>query len=396
LLASVKKFNSQGFRPWFGCLWRGTELDKNQTVLRFCWVAFAILFWASFSPAQETFGAEFTFTNPQVRYGQKDPFAVRSPESERHRDMLAQHILRRCQGCWSEEGRNQYGVKTWKILYPDGFYFVIATDPGVVEVQMKPLTVREIERHLVRIQNDLFDSAEDHELVPDDIGAGHIHMGLQSSIGSDVRLFRNLLVDMANHPELSHGLLAPERNGNALSFVDLSTAQQAAFARVISEVDRGQIRDVQTLAQRLNTEVYNVHPEGWSPPAKFRDLTLLRAADPQWQLLERTLEFRGIQSQANAKEFFLLSQLFSGRMAYLRRLQQPLSLQPPEASLLGSPARKLQRFADYVAEAGLDFRSFARTYSFHRTDAMNPHLIGNIVPISARNFFCEKVLTGSH
>ena len=36
---------------------------------------------------------------------------------------------------------DSYGVEVFKFVYPDGFYFVVATDVAAVEVQTRPLKI---------------------------------------------------------------------------------------------------------------------------------------------------------------------------------------------------------------------------------------------------------------
>ena len=116
--------------------------------------------------AEPTFGPEFTFTNREIINGQTDLYAVNSEASEKYRDLLAERVLNLCDGCFEEIILSKYETVVKKIVYPDGFYFTIGTDPKVVEVQTTPLTVREIILHMPRFKNDLFAAASQLGVIP--------------------------------------------------------------------------------------------------------------------------------------------------------------------------------------------------------------------------------------
>ncbi len=147
-----------------------------QTLLRPC--VFAIIFFLHFAALAKdvTFGAEFTFTNDKIIAGARSDSTVHLPEAAQARDQFRDRVLQVCQGCYVVEEKNGYKATVHKIVYPDGWYFIIATDPSVVEVQTKPLTVAEYKKMRERIQTDIFDAAKTVGITP------HAHMGVDTFI----------------------------------------------------------------------------------------------------------------------------------------------------------------------------------------------------------------------
>jgi len=158
--------------------------------------------------AQITFGAEFTFTNNEIIARTQGVGQVINAATTIYRERMASAVRQACQECRFETLVNSYGVDTYKVIYPDGFYFVIATDPSVIEVQTKPATVEEIEKYQGRIQSHIFNAAKSVGLEPhNSTGGGHIHIGLASATQGSFLKTRNVIVDFFNHAEMAAGVL---------------------------------------------------------------------------------------------------------------------------------------------------------------------------------------------
>ena len=306
--------------------------------------------------AQATFGAEFTFTNAAVHGAQTQGNIVNNPESERHRDLLAEATLASCNGCRKIVTRNGYGVISYKIQYPDGFYFVISTDPAVVEVQTKPMTSAEAEKNRSRLERDLFAAAKSVGLAPSErgTGGGHIHIGYLSATKGDLDLMRNILVDFANHPEMANGILNND-HWNSPPVQALPPEKQEALAQIIKDYDAGLIHRIAEFAGRIQNEVYDWHRAGWGPTEKYQAFNITRLADPSWSPEERTFEIRSLRPQMSAAQFIALINLFEGRIEYLKTLKEPVALKIPKAQ---TNREMYTSFSKYVADAGIDFKGF--------------------------------------
>jgi hypothetical protein len=317
--------------------------------------------------AQTTFGAEFTFTNAAINQAQSDGETVNNEESERHQDLMMEQVRRTCDGCRIIIEENKYEVEVYKVIYPDGWYFVIATDPAVVEVQTKPMTLADLKKQEQRIERDIFGAARAAGMAPSrSAGGGHIHFGYLSSTEGDLRLARNIIVDFANHPEMANGVLS-EDTWNSTPISNLPEDRQKAFRQIIADVDSGKIKNIQELATQIQKRVYNWHRADWDPTEKYHALNLTRLANSEWSDAEKTFEIRSLEAQRNHIEFKLLTKLFEGRIEYLKTIKEPIPVTiPKQTGFFGgmSSSQKIDRFAKYVAESGVNFEDFKTNFDF--------------------------------
>ncbi|RYZ69860.1 MAG: hypothetical protein EOP09_06945, partial [Proteobacteria bacterium] len=213
-----------------------------KTYFRFFGILSVFQTFAFAALAAPTFGAEFNFTNFEVRHGQAQASDVNSEVSESYRDAFMLEVMKVCGDCKVVTTENSYGVKTYKIVYPDKWYFVIATDPAVIEVQTKPSTAKQIENRLERIQKHIFDAAKAVGLDPaskvmgTEWAGSHIHVGATSALGEGreaVLALRNFMVDFSNHPELATGVFTNDHS-NAPPIAELPVMQRELFKAVIA------------------------------------------------------------------------------------------------------------------------------------------------------------------
>lgn len=317
--------------------------------------------------AAATFGAEFNFSNEKLKNGQVDPRILNSEAAEAARDAMKAVVLQKCQKCKAEVFVNRNGVKNYRIVYPDGWYFVIATDPFVVEVQTRPSTVQELEHQAKRIQTDIFDSAAEANLLPatqvfsKNWAASHIHVGARSALGQDsnsVKRLRNFLVDFANHSELANGIFTQDKR-NAPALIALPQEQQEKFQKIIEAVDAGQIKTIYALAYRIRNEVYNVTVvENNYPTTKFQALNVNRIAIRDFSGEEQTFEIRSIQGQESAEDFLLQTRLIQARLDFLEKSGSLVEYNP--LPIVSSDLAKTENFYRYVTETGLDFEPYEK------------------------------------
>lgn len=349
-------------------------------------VIVSLLLFSLQSLADATFGAEFTFTNFRILNAQTSGHIVNNVESERHRDLMADRVRQKCKNCKTEIIKNAYGVDTVKVTYSDGFYFIIATDPSVVEIQTKPLRNHEIKKILNRIQTDIFDSAKEVGMAPQArVGGGHIHFGFQSAIEGDLFLMRNLIVDFANNSEIAMGVLSNSIY-NSRPIALLPEGSIEAFKKIIDDVDHKKIRSARVLAERINKEVYNWHPLGWVPTEKYQALNLMRIASKTWDINEKTFEVRSLEAQKSAAEFELLTRLFQGRIDYIKHLNKAIELKIPDTKT--SNLQMFENVSKYVTESGIDYKEFESVMNF---DVMRRAYSEHITP-SAPILLCSKIL----
>jgi len=256
-----------------------------------------------------TYGAEFTFTNQNILRAQRslDGTIVNNTESEAHRDMMGEILKERCKlskQCKIKILKNKYDVEMIRVTYKDGFWFQIATDPAVVEIQAKAATREEYLKYKEILERDIFEVARQVGMEPSEIGVGggHIHIGATSALDKDARLFRNFLVDFVNHPEIATGILANDHY-NAPPVMALNDKQIEEFKKTINRFDNGDIKTIFALAKELQDKVYFETPTGWDPPKKYQAFNVTRIVNNRTPVEEKTIEIRAIRPQQSIDDF---------------------------------------------------------------------------------------------
>lgn len=304
------------------------------------------------------FGPEFTFTNQHLselyhETENPDPQGTNASIAEmkeklRLRILLARQIQKRCLGCTvigleSDEPVSETSVL--RVRYPDGYWFHISADPGVIEIQAKPTTLGELEHIKDRLQKDLFNSAREIGLDPfvHESGGGHINIGF-NFFEQDALLFRNFIVDYANHPELALGIF--ERDIYNAPPISIKKQDRKYFQKVIARFDQGEIKSAKELVFLL------VRTGGLYSTNSAMNLTKIHA--PTITSHSR-VEIRAFRAQSSADEYLLQCRLLAARIAYLKKLTQPIPLQfQDKRSILDM----IKGFQTYVTETGLDWKDF--------------------------------------
>lgn len=320
-----------------------------------------------------TWGAELTLTNQKLiaaDYG-PDRDETKSPENYAAQLDLLAHIRRLClaEKCLIASKTDKYGNEAFTVNFPDGWWFRVTLDPGVIEIQTRETTLTELKNLEGRIQKFIFDAGASVGLQPHEaIGGGHIHIGDESTFGGDDRLFRNFLVDMINHPEAVIGIFG-DRTGiaNAFPFTSLPEILFGKLTALIEKFDAGKIQGRHALVEAINNKVYVAMPFPYPKtlrmePMKNRAVNLMRM-DLRFKdviaTIARTLELRGRRPQKNAKDFIAQVELLDARLHVLKVQSHNLAIEPPK----GVPENKINaddvaRFQRYVGESRLDFKDY--------------------------------------
>lgn len=336
----------------------------KSSVRHFYVASFLVIFFltpASYA-GRGTFGGEITLTSDAMIAAQTAGNVVNNPVSEKARDEMAAIMHERCKTavpkCKVFEGKNKYGATRYRVLYEDNWWFQIETDPSVVEIQTRGATYEELSKLEDRIQRDIFDLGAQVGLRPsENLGGGHIHIGMHSALDGDENLFRNFFVDYANHSELGTGIMSFLGNGNAPTLGELTQSQQERFIKILNAYDSNWLKNYKRFAERIQKEVYYANPRRWNPPEKYQALNVTRMVDPDVDEGERTFELRAFPGQKNAREFLLQIHLLDMRLERLRNMKGRLAYLPTPITL---PADlKAARFYRYVTDAGLRWEDYA-------------------------------------
>jgi hypothetical protein len=308
------------------------------------------------------FGPEWEFTNHEI-YSKSPGAVVDAPMVVRAQLRMVNRIVASCPGCNVKREKNRYGSERFRITFPelDGWWILVDTDPGVVEVQAQPLTLAQFTRYAPEIQSLIFDSAR---YVGLDAGyrknAQHFHMGLEETFGDDGLFFRNFIVDFANHAELASGVLERDFE-NAPPIAALPVQKQEEFGRVIDEFDASGAEGPRKLAAAIYRRVYNVTVDPTSVPAeKYHDVGLARMVETGIAAAERTVEIRANHTMPTVQGFNLVLELMSLRLEYLKKL----SARGKRISFIGARSRapvadELEgAFQQYVVECGGSWERF--------------------------------------
>lgn len=316
-----------------------------------------------------TFGPEFTFGNARLSRSwqaaaKRDEAQtgevveiIRDKGNQAALTQLVAAVQKRCgpplNRCRVVPGTDKYGLTVYRVEYPDGWWFQLTTDPGVIEAQAKPSTLGEMVAHRNDLRFDLFGEAAKHKLFADPTsagGGGHINIGVQSAFGDDVLLFRNFIVDMVNHHELFQGILENDLV-SAPTLVDKGPEALELFRRVIAQFDSGELgHTIRDLAATIEDAVY-------AGEVKYQSISLTSIVDPNVPANLARVELRGVRAQANMEQFFWELRLFDRRLKHLRGLDEPLPVEP-FAPL--TDAQKLRRFNNFLVETGLPVEPYDR------------------------------------
>ncbi len=345
------------------------------------------------APGELLFGPELSFTNERIqevhgRTRQTDsPAAVAAMGRFRQRVLelcVDHHRVCRITAEVDAKGYDTYRIDVSSLRGQDAWWFRLSYDPGVIEVQMQPATLSELQSRQNLIQRLIFDAADLADLRPYMwAGGGHLHLDARQAFGGDVRVFRDFIVDMNNHAALFLFLMRGSPP-NAPAVWMLPEARQRSFLRLLAEVDtRPSDWRVETLADAIKSRVYSETLENWAPSDKYQfiNITRLTQRGPRgFAANERTAEVRGLGPQYSAEQLTLIAEILEARLKWIRRRAargeaplewNPLRLPMSTGYSTQAPPELREAFDEYLRESG--FRSRARFASFVRDKAPEPH-----------------------
>ncbi len=307
------------------------------------------LFSTAIAASPPLFGPEFTFTNEEIieaAYGRDEVITSANSAALEQWFRNVNALCIETGSCTIAESRDKHG-KAYRVTYPDGWWYQVSLDTFVLEVQSKPATVTDFYRMKERIQSDIFEVAKSLNMEPHErIGSGHINVGLDGFDG-DAKLFRNFLVDTANHPELTWGIFG-NHLGNSPPISALPIYSQKAFKKVIRDFD-SKPTSITELARRIEYRVYTSNPYNWSSQY-YQNLSFRSVYEDTPAPLQR-VEIRGYRPQPSAESFLLEISLLEKRLKYLRSKKAPVPLSVPPSHTM-SNSEKRGRFLDYLKEMG--------------------------------------------
>lgn len=300
---------------------------------------------------EDRFGPEFTFTNPTLQAQHGIHIGVLDAQ-----EAFRRHMESACRGggCTVTQDRDRRGVVSYRVTYPDGWYYNISVDQKVVEVTTKPGTRADFREMADRIRGDIFGAAAAVGLLPHpDRGGGHIHIDA-GRFDRNPLLLRNFLVDFYNHPEVAVGILRHRPSGQAIHLAELPEPLRRVFHEIIAEFDAARAAGKGWTAVELARQIHErVHVPHVGREERAHRFAINLGHFIHGEEGQRTLEIRAVRPQADVETFLAALDLLEGR---LDRLESRGDVVPVNRDVRMPdprfPRATLARVARYLADTG--------------------------------------------
>ena len=314
--------------------------------------------------AQVKFGPEWTFTSDAILKQSKSFFRdiffpTNSLSLRKWKNQISQHCEKFQLNCKVDHLESGHGG-SFRVSFPDGWWYQIALDLNVLEVQSMPLTRGEFASKRVIIHQQIFEMSHQLGLIPHErIGGGHINMDIQSAFGGDSLLFVNFLIDQFNHPELHYGIFG-KHLGNSPPLVALGDRSINRFKSIVKfykqQLEMGKNISIQEIADIVEKKVYISNPFKWFPYFHYQAISLQHSLLSTPSDFQR-LEFRFFRPQRNFEEFLLEIEFLEARLEYLRQFSSVLEINIPSRWVY-SDDELIEKFKTLLNEVGLDNERF--------------------------------------
>ncbi len=298
------------------------------------------------------YGRELEFTNDTIYYANKSSVEITSKQGVAARTNFKNDVLKKCPDCKVENIKDKYGYVNYRIHHPNGFWFDITLDPGVIEIKTMPMTTKQMKKNSAIMKTLIYDIAQKNSLVPDYdyVSAGHIHLGIESAFKNDPLLFRNFVVDLMNRPELAWGIFNDDPL-NAPHILDFTKETVEDLKLAITEFDKSNKQSIELLAE-LMTKVYKTVPapeQGYAD--KYHAINVTRIVGP-YKKEEKTIELRAMRMPKTADAMILMHELLDARLEWLKKQKGLIKLDLPEKKKRLKEQEMVNRFFEFVVQTG--------------------------------------------
>lgn len=345
----------------------------------------------AWSLGKVTWGAEFTFFNPQTndrtgtnrtvkrmrqhltvnqeaRFRFKEDWFLKEADKEMDFDSVPS-------GPGKSIGKNvspdeATSLSIGRFTSPFGWWFEWGLDDKVMEIKTM-MELEEYEENEQAMQDAIFASANLEGLyAPAFLGGGHINLGMTAFKGNDL-LFRNFVVDLFNHNELFLGVFNYDTH-NGVSLSVQTERVKRAVAQVIKDFDGGaytgknaQERFAADLQDALDLEV-DMFFEKWGTDDGMENRHNYFAVNFSHVVAGKPysrVELKGVRAQWSMNQWIRQIRLLTKRLRMLETIKKPILLkfripveklnlkkhllQPPV-----NPEDALRSFYMYVTESG--------------------------------------------
>jgi hypothetical protein len=322
-----------------------------------------------------TYGAEFEFFHPKLKW---DTDTIRGPEAEQAKKEFMEQIELACltAGCKIKPISGKF-TTDFLVTMPNGWWFKVTHDPGVIEITTKPSTLAELNQNKNQIDEVIFKSARKGKFTVDRNDNAHFNIGAISAFDGDPKKFFRFFVDYHNNNHLALGTLGQDFD-NAPPLSALGLDQRDALIKLSERVNRGEFKTIADVSEAIRKEVYtSSYHESWNSvhyqALGIKYLTTDKMRQPITSSIElqallslipfvdfskekdQPLEIRAAWSQPNMNQFIRIAELIEARINYLNSKVSPIIYFPSARTEILSWQEAKTRFYIYVVESGLDY-----------------------------------------
>lgn len=325
-----------------------------------------------------TYGAEFEFFHPRLTW---DTDTIRGPEANQAKKEFMQQIEVACKiaGCTIKSISGKF-TTDFLVTMPNGWWFKVTHDPGVIEITTKPSTLQELNNNKNQIEDIIFKSARKAKFSVHRNDNAHFNLGALSAFDNDPKKFFRFFVDYHNNNHLSLGTLGQDFD-NAPPLSALGADQREALVQLAEKVNRGEYKTIAEVADAIRTEVYTrSYNEGWDSThyqalgIKYLTADTMRqpiTSSIELQALlnlipfvdfkidkDQPLEIRAAWSQAGIDQFIRIAELIEARINFLNSKTSPITYYPSKRTEISSWQEAKTRFYIYVVESDLEYSRY--------------------------------------
>lgn len=293
--------------------------------------------------AELIYGPEWTFTNREIAHGHVD--TVRSYFKELYKEFRKKQVL----GIFSEILLDSHRIV---LKTHEGIKLSIGNDPGVIEVQSSPLTLLQWKKNQKFFQKNIFDVFAKVGLQPHEReGAGHVNIGLEYFIKKKNDLAERFVIDYLNHPGVGVVLNSLTANLEDAKSIDQYVAKY--YSELLTS--RGYEKALHN-GKEFNISK-SIRYENFLADFILDKFVAVGLRSFNGKLNDESrFEMRQLRPQKDMNDYIKVLEIFEARIKFLEtKTERPqlTSLQPVMDGWV-----YLGQFADYLAEAGLDWKDY--------------------------------------
>ena len=348
-------------------------------------------------PERRTYGREINFSNDELYRA----FLARKPKEESTDDSwqrpdeneagwakkYADKIEELCKpDCIKTEHEGKFGHTEFSFDFPkEKWGFNISVDPGVVEIQTRPETLKSIQKNESLLQKYVFDVAQSKRVGLKTLRttasggisrfSNHFNIGAKSAFGDDAEALMRFYTDYARRPALGLGLLG--RDGyNAPLVSQLKNEQRKELTQLVNETNQLKLHSLYGAGTKLNTKVHYDSPDfGTVSKSKHYQAINVQNLNQLHPTLgsgtDVSFELRAIFQEGSAKSMTLTAELMDKRITYNNAQTGPIiylnrALEPWEGDVMN------QAVHAYIltSEIGADWKRYAPLFPISVNDVL--------------------------